>query len=306
MRENSSNNKRLIEERVRSDETLGAGVLETDSAYSNDEEAVRKEIVQERDKRIQQEIRCLLTHSPTHLLTHSLTVIRLLQAETFRMEREWRQRFEKEKHEIEDLRVREEKEFQRKQRQLTDEVSELAVTREQLYHELKEWQGKGVAVDEELRKVKHEVEVYESGINAHKLRVKDIVGMGKIKEREETQEVESKILDIKRKCERYSQLMKEKNDAAERYAVITHLLTYSLTYSLAYSLTYSLTHSLFHRELNAMDLAHQNELESLDVEVKSTLENKDEEIEYLRDSVHTEKVKATRLEKLLKQYSSRH
>ena len=214
------------------------------------------------------------------------------------MEREWRQRFEKEKHEIEDLRVREEKEFQRKQRQLTDEVSELAVTREQLYHELKEWQGKGVAVDEELRKVKHEVEVYESGINAHKLRVKDIVGMGKIKEREETQEVESKILDIKRKCERYSQLMKEKNDAAERYASITHSLPHSLTHSLTYSLT--------HRELNEMDLAHQNELAGLDAEVKSTLENKDEEIEYLRDSVHTEKVKATRLEKLLKQYSSRH
>ena len=57
MRESSSNNKRLIEERVRSDETLGAGVLEADSAYSNDEEAVRKEIGQERDKRIQQEIR---------------------------------------------------------------------------------------------------------------------------------------------------------------------------------------------------------------------------------------------------------
>lgn len=55
-----------------------------------------------------------------------------------------------------------------------------------------------------------------------------------------------------------------------------------------------------------MDYSHQNELERLDTEVKSTLENKDEEIEYLRDSVHTEKVKAVRLEKLLKQYSSRH
>ena len=55
-----------------------------------------------------------------------------------------------------------------------------------------------------------------------------------------------------------------------------------------------------------MDYYHLNELERLDTEVKSALENKDEEIEYLRDSVHTEKVKSVRLEKLLKQYSSRH
>lgn len=137
------------------------------------------------------------------------------------------------------MRSREEKEYQRRLRQLTDEVGEDAVTREQLYHELKELQSKSVSVEEETRKVQHEIEVYENGINALKLRVKDIIGTAKIKEREETLNVESKITEIKRKCEKYSQLMKEKNDAAERCVTVS-----SEAYYFFISVTHPLIHSL--------------------------------------------------------------
>ena len=74
MREKSNNNKRSIEERVRSEQATGSGgALDADTTHITDEEAVRKEITQERDKRIQQEIRYLFTYSFSYSLTHSLT-----------------------------------------------------------------------------------------------------------------------------------------------------------------------------------------------------------------------------------------
>ena len=64
MRDNSNNNKRLIEERVSSEQTSGdSSVQVADTTYVNDEETVRNEIMQERDKRIQQEIRLIVTYN---------------------------------------------------------------------------------------------------------------------------------------------------------------------------------------------------------------------------------------------------
>ena len=54
------------------------------------------------------------------------------------------------------------------------------------------------------------------------------------------------------------------------------------------------------RELADMEAHHVTEMESLDKQVKAEVVRKDEDLDILRDAVHSEKVKIARLEKLIK------
>lgn len=219
-----------------------------------DDDSQRLEAESERDKCIQSEIR-------------------QLQAETIRLERNWMSTAEKEKKEVSDLRSREENEYQRRQRQLAEEIAEYAVLREQLSQEVKELSKKVASVDEDSKHYHSEIEVYESGIQAHKLRAKDATSIHAIREREETALTDQKIADLRLKCEKMSASMHDKNNRMEQEAA-------------------------------EAEESHRLELERLDKQVKADVAKKDDELEYLRDAVHTEKVKFARLEKLLKQYTS--
>jgi len=219
-----------------------------------DDDVQRQEVENERDKRIQGEIR-------------------QLQAETIRLERNWKSAAEKERKEISELRSREENEYQRRQRQLAEEIAEYAVLREQLSQEVKELSKKVAGIDEESKHYQSEIEVYESGIQAHKLRAKDASSIHAIREREELALADQKIADLRLKCEKMSAAMHEKNNRLER-------------------------------ETGESEDSHRLELARLDDQVKADVAKKDEELEYLRDAVHTEKVKLARLEKLLRQYTS--
>jgi hypothetical protein len=53
------------------------------------------------------------------------------------------------------------------------------------------------------------------------------------------------------------------------------------------------------REMDRMQEEHDLELEKLDRQVKLEISTKDEDIDVLRDAVHTEKVKSKKLHKLL-------
>jgi len=101
-----------VEQRVKLEWGGGEGGGD-DDASGQDQESFLRDIQQDRDRRLQIEIR--------HL-----------QAETVRLERSWKAKAEEERHHIVSSREKEETESQRRQRQLTEQVADVVVEREQL------------------------------------------------------------------------------------------------------------------------------------------------------------------------------
>jgi len=218
------------------------------------EEAVKKEAQEERDKRIQMEIR-------------------RLQAETVRLERGWKSTAEIERSEIVEMRAREEKESQKRVRHLTEEVADLAVMREQAAAEVKSALERSSYLDSEITDTRKELEIYISGISTLRIRSKDAVNIQRLHERDECIATEKAVADLRSRYDKYMTAMREKND-------------------------------LVASEIAQLEDSHQLDLETLDTNVKGDVQRKDEESDYIRDAVHSEKIKLQRLEKLLKQYSA--
>ena len=60
----------------------------------------------------------------------------------------------------------------------------------------------------------------------------------------------------------------------------------------------------FSAEIERIRSDHDAELDSLDAEVKHNIGVKEEELGILRDAVETEKIKMSKLEKMVKRYTS--
>ena len=114
----------------------------------------RKEAEEERDRRIQAEIR-------------------VVQAECIRIEREGKTSMEAEKKRILESREREEREALRRQRKLTDQIAELSSEKEQLLSEAEVLEGTAGDYHDEIAALKKDIDVYQTGVASQRLRLKD-------------------------------------------------------------------------------------------------------------------------------------
>ena len=114
------------------------------SVLSAEAARAQKEAQAERDKRLQMEIR-------------------RLQSETVRLERDLKIKAEEQRKHVMSAREREEQESHRRQRQLTEHVSESAITRERLAKQCSLLSDQRKVLLEQLDAAQKEVVVYEDG-----------------------------------------------------------------------------------------------------------------------------------------------
>lgn len=252
LRTDSENTRAKLERTIRS----GGGDPSSEN-YINDDDsendnegvnAVKRDAISQRDKRIQAEIRSL-------------------QAESVRLERSWKAKAESERNEIAETRAREEKEASKRQRNFTEQISDLAVTREALAQDVRILNEKVLVLSSDLLEGRREIEVYENGIAAHRLRLKDLEHTHSSRSRDEEMSSERSIESSKARLDKLDDLHRNREKMLEQ-------------------------------ELKSLEFTHVAEMEKLDREVKANIAQKDEDLELLRDAVQTEKVKIARLEKL--------
>lgn len=195
--------------------------------------------------------------------------IRSLQAESVRLERSWKARAAEEKRYVTESRDKEEKEGARRQRQLNEDSAELMSLREQLAQDAHRAQESLTQVASELQESRKEIDVYEGGIGAHRSRIKDMESLSSSRLRDDESSNHSRIEAVRARVERIKGQIASKKAATER-------------------------------ELAEMEAHHIKEMEALDKQVKAEVVRKDEDLDLLRDAVHSEKVKIARLEKLVK------
>lgn len=198
--------------------------------------------------------------------------IRQLQAETIRYERAWKAAADAERNEIVEMRVREEKESQRRQRQLTEEIAALAMSREQVASETKDVVSRNTALDEEINELTKETRIYEDGIAAHRMRMKDMEAMMRMRERDLVQSADKRTVDLRARVEKLTGAIR---DLEEQSRV----------------------------DRERQEESHRQALEAMDRQIKAEVAQREEDLECLRDAVHAGKVKLAKLEKLLVQYS---
>jgi hypothetical protein len=117
------------------------------------------------------------------------------------------------------------------------------------------------------------IQVYQTGIAAQQLRYKDVDTVNRIKLEEMESSVESRILQLKAQ---HSEFVERTDELRERAA----------------------------KELDLMRSDHDAELDALDMVVKQNIGRKEEELGLLRDAVETEKIKMSKLEKMVKRYTT--
>ena len=195
--------------------------------------------------------------------------IRSLQAESVRLERAWKARAEEEKLYVKDSRDKEEKQSARRQRQLNEENAELMSLKEQLAQDSRRAQESLTSATSELQEVRREIDVYEGGIGALRARMRDMETLSGNRLRDDESSNHARMEAVRARVERMKSQIEAKKKGTER-------------------------------ELADMEAHHVTEMESLDKQVKAEVVRKDEDLDILRDAVHSEKVKIARLEKLIK------
>ena len=199
------------------------------------------------------------------------TEIRRLQAESVRLERDWKARTDEQRRHIHEACEKEETETKRRQRGLTEEVSELAVEREQRRKEAAVLSEQLDNSRAELQSLTKEADVYRSGIAAHRMRQRDVQTSHASRTHDEQRGHSSRVDTINARIAKLRQQTRAKSSALAR-------------------------------DLAALEALHVGEMEKLDRAVKSDVSKKDDDLELLRDAVATEKVKVGRLEKLVKEF----
>lgn len=195
--------------------------------------------------------------------------IRSLQAESVRLERSWKSKAAEERQFILESSDKEEKENARRHRQLNEETAGIMSIHEQLARDVRRAQEVLTQTSNELDEAQKELDVYEGGIAAHRNRIKDMLSLSMARMRDDESSNESRIETVRSRLERLRTSTQYKRDSAER-------------------------------ELSELESHHVTEMEALDGQVKAEVARKDEDLDLLRDAVHSEKVRITRLEKLVK------
>lgn len=183
------------------------------------DDAVKREAVEQRNKRIQ-------------------TEIRTLQAESVRLERTLKAKAEAERNEISETRNREEKESTKRQRNFTEQISELAVTRETYAQDVRILNDKVLVLSSELLEGRREVEVYENGIAAHRMRLKDMENMHSSRWRDEEATSDRMLENLRARVNKMNDLLRQRE-------------------------------KMLNQELDALEQSHVAEMENLDRQVSN-------------------------------------
>jgi len=206
-----------LERKLRDEDGQGGGSNAASSENHLDDQ-VRRDAMAQRDKRIQSEIRTL-------------------QAESVRLERAWKAKAEEERSDISEARNREEKESTKRQRNFTEQISELAVTRESLAQDVRILNEKVLVLSSELLEGRREIEVYENGVSAHRLRLKDLEGTHSSRQRDEEVSNERTLENLRARLDKLNDLHRNREKMLEQ-------------------------------ELNHLESAHVSEMEKLDQQVR--------------------------------------
>ena len=219
LRSDAEHSSKKLERKIRDElsSVEGAGGSSSSSWETHLDETARNEAIAQRDKRIQSEIRTL-------------------QAESVRLERAWKVKAEEERTEIGDARNREEKESTKRQRNFTEQISELAVVRESLAQDVRIMNEKVLVLSSELLEGRREIEVYENGISAHRLRLKDMEGTHVSRQRDEEISNDRTLESSKARLDKLGDLLRNREKMLEQ-------------------------------ELSHLEAAHISEMEKLDAQV---------------------------------------
>lgn len=211
----------LTEDRDRDrDPVTGQRRTRSDDDEQGEDYRIREEVTEERDRRLQSEIRSL-------------------QAESIRLERQWKTKAEEERNRILTMKQKEEQESSRRQRILDSDAAQVSTTREALAQEVRLMSDKVTAVDKELGDVRKELDVYEGGISAHNNRLRDLKRVQSSRLRDEEMSAYSKTDALRRNIDKMNNVIESKRQALQR-------------------------------ELKEMEQVHLQEMEKLDRQVRSS------------------------------------
>jgi len=197
--------------------------------------------------------------------------IKSFQTDAIRLERRVKAEFEEERERIEKSAHDEYNALtsQRKASQLR--LAELSSIRSALEEELEK-----LHLQSTRRKPMHELEdeiaVYEKGIETQRQRIRDQQLTHEVSVQDSSRTIRDAIEEYKRKCEETTIGMKDAEEDTKR-------------------------------QMSRIEDQHELDLENLERRVKLDVSTKDDEINVLRDAVHTEKVRAKKVKKLLQQYA---
>ena len=207
---------------------------------------------QERDKRLQSEIK-------------------QIQSDMVRFERDLNCSHEEKKSGVDEALAREKEELQRRQVELTDELTGLAMEREELIVLLREQSERSSRMQADLKETLREVDIYQGGIAVHRMRIKDLEGLHEAKSKDEQQTAAKHLSVLQAGCR---SITDESQLAETEHKQVATLL------------------------VNDREIM----LDALDRKIKADLARKDASLDALCDAVHAEDVKVKRLEKLLQRY----
>ena len=207
---------------------------------------------QERDKRLQSEIK-------------------QIQSDMVRFERDLSSSHEEKKSSVAEALAREKEELQRRQAGLTDELTGLAMEREELTVLLREQNERSSRLHADLKETLREVDIYQGGIAVHRMRIKDLEGLHGAKIKDEQQSAAKRLLVLQADCRSIA----DESQLAE----VEHKKAATIL-------------------VNDREIM----LDELDRKIKADLARKDASLDVLRDAVHSEDVKVKRLEKLFQRY----
>lgn len=134
--------------------------------------------------------------------------IRAMETELLRLEREWKAKAEAERQAVLSSSKKEEEQLQRRQRQLTTEIADLAVEREQIYTSLQALTTREETLHREVDKLRKEIGVYKEGIQVIQQRGREKEEGHRLALREVQLQHAPIIRDLREQCEEIQSEMK--------------------------------------------------------------------------------------------------
>ncbi len=196
--------------------------------------------------------------------------IRKLQTDAIRFERGLKTDFDEEISHIKDVAEMEYDTLSRQQAALHNRISDLSSVRDEYGGQLRTLQTQ-LSMGKPLREYEEDLQVYEKGIATHRQRIRDMEITHRASVHDNGRAIREAVEDYKQKVEDTTLSMQDSEDDGKR-------------------------------EMARLQEQHDIDLENLERRVKMDVGARDEEINVLRDAVHTEKIRAKKLRKLLQQY----
>lgn len=199
------------------------------------------------------------------------SMIRTLEAENIKLERQWQQELERDRKTISETDTKEEDSLKRRVKSLTEETADMVMEREQLLQAVTDEKKREEAVKLELTELKHELSVYRDGVNVHRSRMQEKEEQHKLALRELQLQYNPLLRDLE-------QELNNLNDSIK------------------------MEEKQYREESQRMEQRQTEELLRLDANVKQDVARIEEQISRVKDELEGEKAIAAKLSRLLSRY----